>query len=255
MSHRFERVREHVGNNHCVKGQYGFDAPYVPLALGIVSAAAFALGAALALNGSAAWGAVAALYGIFFALSTASFVYTTLRGKFHCWSDVFSDMALRGDEQLLDLGCGRGAVALTGARHLTRGHVTGVDIWSQSDQSGNAIAVTRRNAEREGVGDRASFETADMRALPFSEGAFDIVVSSLAVHNIPDAEGRGRAIDEAFRVLRVGGKLYLADFRSLDEYTARLQAVGARNIQRRQLGWRFWYGGPWGATAMITATK
>lgn len=238
-----------------MKGQYGFDAPYVPLALGLVSTAAFALGALLALNGLAIWGVVAALYGFFFALSTASFVYTTIRGKFHCWSAVFDHMVLRGDEQLLDLGCGRGAVALIAAKHLPRGHVTGIDIWNQSDQSGNGIAVARGNAEREGVSDRATFQTADMRAVPFNDGTFDIVVSSLAVHNIPDAEGRRRAIDEAVRVLRVGGRLYLADFRSLNEYVARLRGLGAIDIQQRTLGWRFWYGGPWGATAMITATK
>jgi arsenite methyltransferase len=44
----------------------------------------------------------------------------------------------RTDEQILDMGCGRGAVLLMAASFLNEGKATGVDIWSTSDQSGNA---------------------------------------------------------------------------------------------------------------------
>ena len=59
--------------------------------------------------------------------------------------------------------------------------VTGVDIWSTHDQSGNARDVTVHNASLEGVGDRVDLETGDMRALPFPDATFDLVVSSLAL--------------------------------------------------------------------------
>ena len=44
--------------------------------------------------------------------------------------------------------------------------------------------MTLRNAAIEGVQDRVDVETADMRALPFADATFDVVVSSLAIHNI-----------------------------------------------------------------------
>ena len=108
---------------------------------------------------------------------------------------------LRGDEMVLDMGCGRGAVLTAVARRLTTGRVTGVDIWSTTDQSGNAKDVTLRNASLEGVSDRVRIETADMRELPFPDATFDLVVSSLAIHNIRSNADRKRAISEGFRVL------------------------------------------------------
>lgn len=72
------------------------------------------------------------------------------------------------------------------------------------------MAVTRRNAQAGGVADRVELHTADMTQLPFPDDSFDIVTSALAVHNIPTASGRRRALDAAIRVLRPGGRLLMA---------------------------------------------
>lgn len=47
-----------------------------------------------------------------------------------------------------------------------------------------------RNAALEGVSDRIDIETGDMRALPFPDGTFDVVLSSLAIHNISSNAAR-----------------------------------------------------------------
>ncbi|WP_433226868.1 class I SAM-dependent methyltransferase [Microtetraspora malaysiensis] len=62
-------------------------------------------------------------------------------------------------------------------------------------------------ARAEKIADRVEPVTDDMRRLPFEDGTFDLVVSSPAVHNIPNAKGRTAAIREAFRVVRPGGRL------------------------------------------------
>ena len=126
-------------------------------------------------------------------------LYTSLRGKFVVWAELLDRLALRGDERVLDLGCGRGAVLLLAAQRLTTGRAVGVDLWRKSDQSGNAAEATRRNAVAEGVADRVELHTADMTALPFADGSFDVVLSSVAVHNIKGRAGRDRAIGEAVR--------------------------------------------------------
>ena len=121
------------------------------------------------------------------------YVHFTRAGKFAVWAELLDRLELRGDERLLDIGCGRGAVLLMAAQRLPRGRAVGVDVWSTKDQSGNAEQVTRQNAELEGVADRVELHTADMRELPFDDGSFDVVVSSLAIHNVPGAgERRGR---------------------------------------------------------------
>ena len=92
------------------------------------------------------------------------YVHFTRAGKIAVWADLLDRLELRGDERLLDIGCGRGAVLLMAAQRLPRGRAVGVDIWSTKDQSGNAQQVTRLNAELEGVADRVELHTADMPA-------------------------------------------------------------------------------------------
>lgn len=231
------------------RGDYGFDAPYVPIGLG---AGGLALVGFAVLGG---WALAPLVGGAFMLASAASYVYTTRAGKLAVWAELLRGLELRGDERVLDLGCGRGAVLLMIAKLLPRGRAVGVDLWSTADQSGNGEQVTRHNGEREHVADRIELHTADMRELPLPDASFDVVVSSLAIHNIPDAAGRSRAIDEAARVLRPGGRVVIADIRAAADYAARLRALGLRDVRTRRLGARFWYGGPWVGTTLVTATK
>ena len=53
--------------------------------------------------------------------------------------------------------------------------------------------------------------TADITGLPFRDNSFDVIVSSLAIHNIPGHAGRRTALSEAARVLKPGGRLAIAD--------------------------------------------
>jgi arsenite methyltransferase len=236
------------------RADYGYDAPY-----GLVILAA--VGTASAVGAIVAWwnqrGPVAAFTfdGAFFLANALSFLYTTRRGKFRVWDQILDDLHLRGDERVLDMGCGRGAVLTAVARRLRSGRATGIDLWSTHDQSGNARDVPLRNAALEGVQDRITIETGDMRALPFADASFDLVVSSLAIHNISGKTGRAKAVGEAWRVLRPGGRLAIADIRATGRYADTLRALGASNVARRRLDWRFWYGNPFAATSLVTASK
>ncbi|MGP3959918.1 SAM-dependent methyltransferase [Nonomuraea sp. 3N208] len=200
---------------------------------------------------------VAFLFGGLYTLaSAASYLYTTRRGKFAVWAEELQ--RLDGDERLLDLGCGRGAVLLMAAERLDTGRATGVDLWRSSggqDHSGNGDSTTRSNAAAEGVEDRVELVTGDLRDLPFGDDAFDVVVSSLAIHKIHGAEGRERAIREAHRVLRPGGLMLIADFRHTPAYEAALRGLGVVDVRQRDVGWRFWYGGPWFRTDILEARK
>jgi SAM-dependent methyltransferase len=244
------------------RGAYGFDAPYAPLLM------AFGGACLLALTLSGLWrgglnstpraiSIVASGAGaLWLFLNAGVYIHTTRAGKFAVWADLLDRLELRGDERLLDIGCGRGAVLLMAARRLPRGRAVGVDIWSTLDQSGNAEQVTRRNAELEGVADRVELHSADMRGLPFDDGSFDVVVSSLAIHNISGAGERARALHEAARVLKRGGKLAIADIRYTRAYASELEARGLKITERRSLGARFWYAaGPWAATRLVAAVK
>ncbi|MGI8769734.1 MAG: class I SAM-dependent methyltransferase [Propionibacteriaceae bacterium] len=161
---------------------------------------------------------------------------------------------LRGDEQALDLGCGRGAVTVSVALRLPRGRVTGIDLWRSIDQSGNNEQATRANLELNKVADRVRLTTGDMTALPFDDRTFDLVKASLAIHNVPSAAGREVAVREAVRVLKPGGTMLIVDVFKTREYVRTLRTMGIIPVRNASAGWRMWWTGPWMPTRLITVT-
>jgi arsenite methyltransferase len=237
------------------RGEYDYDAPYALVIFGLLSVGT-GVGVMISwLQGQIGPAMQMTLYFVFFLANTSSFLYTTRRGKFLEWDRILDHLHLRGDEGVLDMGSGRGAVLTAVARKLTMGRVTGIDIWSTKDQSGNARNVTLLNASLEGLGDRVQIETGDMRALPYPDATFDLVVLSLAIHNIRSNDDRKRAIGEGFRVLKPGGRIIIADIRATGIYETALRALNASNVERRRLGRRFWWGNPFGSTTLVTASK
>ena len=243
------------------QGDYGYDGSFSTVSPGAQMAGIVAMSAALLAGGRVALArgnrlaaAIAAGSAVEILATVASYVYATRAGKFVVWSRILDDLRLRGDETVLDLGCGRGAVLLAAAKRVPRGRAIGVDLW-RADQTDNSQQATLANAALEHVADRIVLHTADMTALPLADDSVDAVVSNLAIHNIPDHVGRRRALDEAVRVLRPGGRLAIADLWETRQHAAHLRGLGWPNVVRRNLGWRMWYGGPWFATRVITATK
>lgn len=229
------------------KGRYGVDAPYAPVMM--IVGALICIGLIVFAHVTQLWVSVVVLLTL-----AGIYLHTTLRGKFRAWHALLQHLDLRGNERVLDLGCGRGAVLLMVAQRIPRGGAVGIDIWSQKDQSGNAMDVTRVNAISEGVADRVELHTADMRRLPFADGSFDLIVSSVAIHNIGERAGRDQAIDEAWRVLRPGGRMLIADISKSRQYAQRLAVFGV-NVKPRNLGWCMWWGGPWVPTMLIDVRK
>jgi ubiquinone/menaquinone biosynthesis C-methylase UbiE len=108
----------------------------------------------------------------------------------------------RPGDRVLDIGCNGGYLArLLAAEVIPGGQVTGVD------PSSPAIAHATRRAPA-----NAAFAVGAAQDLHWSDGSFDVVTSTLAVHHIPEAD-RKAAFAEMFRVTRPGGRLLIADFR------------------------------------------
>jgi arsenite methyltransferase len=237
------------------RAEYGFDAPHVLYAFALAAMVATGLGV-LGLHWSLGWLAGFGFFNaLWFFISALSFSWTTRVGKFAVWEELLDTLPLEGNERLLDVGCGRGAVAILAAKRLTHGKAVGVDIWSSSGQSGNAYEVPLRNAEIEGVAERLQLHTGDARELPFPDESFDVVTTSLALHHIPSESGRSRSLDEILRVLKPGGVALVADFRYTKSYYEHYLRVGNVEVSRRRLDWRFWYGGPHAATWLVFARK
>jgi ubiquinone/menaquinone biosynthesis C-methylase UbiE len=108
-----------------------------------------------------------------------------------------------------------------------------------------------RNAELEDVRGRIELHTADMRRLPFPDESFDVVTSSLAIHNIKGAQGRDQALAEILHVLKKGATAMITDILHTAEYQRYVSARPGARVEHHSLGWRFWYGGPRVATNLV----
>ena len=147
-------------------------------------------------------------------------------GKLRLAHQIIADLGLRGEERVLDVGCGHGLMLITAAKHLPTGKATGLDLWQTEDQAGNNPEATLANARLEGVADRIELKTGDARQLPFPESAFDAVTSSWALHNIYDQAGREKAMREIARVLKPGGRAAILDIRHTRDYAHTLRGLG-----------------------------
>lgn len=159
-------------------------------------------------------------------------LWTSLQGKRITARNLVRRAGLAPGAQVLDIGCGRGLLLIEAARGLADGHAVGIDLWNVADLSGNNRAAAESNARSEGVADRVTLVDGDMRRMPFDDGRFDIVLSSMAVHNIYDVTGRQQALGEILRVLRPGGVVLIQDFRHSAEYAKVFRAAGL-SVRRR----------------------
>jgi arsenite methyltransferase len=236
-------------------GSYGTDAPWVPWLWFGLAALYVVFSLITVLTGGGAWGLLTLVVALVFAAGGALYVFATRRGKFEVWAGVLDRLPASSRHDVLDLGCGRGAVLIATALRAPDARLTGLDLWRSIDQSGNDPAATRANAVANGVADRIELVTGDMTSLPFADASFDLVTASLSIHNIPKPAGRAQAVREAWRVLKPGGVLLIVDLPKISEYAPVLRGLGVAVEGPASVGWRMWWSGPWMRTLLLRADK
>ncbi|HKQ76835.1 MAG TPA: class I SAM-dependent methyltransferase [Blastocatellia bacterium] len=229
---------------------YGIDAPGQLRQLAIIAVAAVAVAILLSATGFGVFSIVFSVFGALCALLAAMGIVASKFGKFRVRDELMSRIAWRGDERVLDVGCGHGLLLVAAAKRLTTGRAIGIDIWSQVDQGDNRPENTSRNARIEGVADRIEIRDCDARKLDFPDEFFDVVVSSLALHNIRDNVEREQAIREIIRVLKPGGQVAIYDIKRISEYRQIFLASGMEQVQLSEPS--YWYLMP---TFILTAIK
>jgi SAM-dependent methyltransferase len=216
------------------RADYGVDAPYVVRNLSLMGAALLVLGIVAVRSGHQLerWLGIFLLVGCGIGLLEGGYMLWSSRvGKYRERERLLDLVALRGDEHVLDVGCGRGLILNGAALRLTTGRAVGLDLWGGRDQSGNTPEATTDNARREGVLERVELVHGDAREMPLAIATFDVVLSSLAVHNIPAARERRTALREILRVLRPGGRFAILDFQRTGEYASALRELGAADVR------------------------
>jgi arsenite methyltransferase len=171
--------------------------------------------------------------GTLLVLEGLLFLFYVKVGKYYHRDRMLSLRKWRGDEQVLDVGCGRGLLLAGAAKLLVDGgKATGIDIWSNVDMGGNSEAATLHNLELEGISDRCTLLGIPAQEMPFPDASFDVILSNPCLHNIYDRETRRRALEQIVRVLKPGGQAILSDYKLTGEYAAQLQTAGLLVFRR-----------------------
>jgi arsenite methyltransferase len=215
---------------------YGQDAPgllrtYLRAGSVLIAAGALLVGGSWRRRWFGPIGAGVVLWGSALLVRGGLMIWSSRRSKIVAANYLLDRLCLRGDETVLDVGCGRGLLLIGAACRLPRGRAIGIDLWSAVDQGHNSKQATLSNAHAAGVAQRIAVYDGDMRDLSlFPDASLDAVVASKSIHNIPNPQGRYRALCEIERVLKPFGKVALMDIFCIQEFAEALRRLGIQEV-------------------------
>jgi ubiquinone/menaquinone biosynthesis C-methylase UbiE len=151
-----------------------------------------------------------------------------LRGKLRKLRLRTADLAqLQPGEAVLDVGCGTGALAMVASKRVgATGRVCGIDPGPRQ------IARARSKAERASL--PIDFQIGVIEQLAFPDQSFDVVLSTLMIHHLPDDLKR-LGFAEMARVLKPGGRLVIVDFKRSEKQQGQPAQLGAGSLGLQDL--------------------
>ncbi len=241
ISRRDRIIRELLGYLHDTELWASY-LPRIPRALALFALVGFCLiifAIWLRLDGQAVFAWIGLGLGELFILPmflTGLFARWRWRRRSSLRREILDTIQWRGDEKVLDVGCGSGLLLNGMAMRLKTGKAIGIDLWVAHTGAGN-YDLLWKNARSERVADRIEFREADARKIPFDAETFDVVASSGSLHHIGreyvDFE---RTIREMMRVTKPGGQIVIWDLVNLVNACATMMNFAGVKCEVRETG-------------------
>ena len=125
-------------------------------------------------------------------------------GIHRIWKEAMMDwLAPRPGQRLLDVAGGTGDISFKFLKRAGSGHATVLDITE------NMLIEGRKRAGTDQILDSLDWIVGDAMSLPFADNSFDVYTISFGIRNVTQPQ---EALNEAFRILRPGGRLMVLEF-------------------------------------------
>ncbi|MCI2031409.1 class I SAM-dependent methyltransferase [Limosilactobacillus sp.] len=176
---------------------------------------------------------------------------TLFRGRHLIWNQVLGDLKIPTKSRVAILGLNYAGLFINVAKLLKApGKVTGVNTGNE-----NIAKQEQKRIKENRVADRAELVEGSLQNLPLESRHYDYVFSAFTFHTVSPAINRGRAIQEAVRVMKPEGTLIIVDFGDLQQYRPLLNQMGFQNVRVVPTGVTGWWGGPWLKTRILVARR
>jgi arsenite methyltransferase len=154
------------------RADYGIDAPDVIRRFFQWGFFGIALGCAsifMVHRGVLIWTRIIAVpaicIGCTFVLEGLIMLWGSKVGKLRLRDKLIDSIPWRGDEMVLDVGCGHGLLLIAAAKRLRGGKAIGIDLWKNEDQAENSREANWRNIQLENVADKVELKDGDAQKL------------------------------------------------------------------------------------------
>ena len=176
---------------------------------------------------------------------------TLFRGRSLIWNQILRELKISGNAQVAILGLNYAGLFIDVAKRLKApGKVTGVNTGNE-----NVIKQENERIKENRVADRAKLVDGSLLNLPLESRHYDYVLSTFTFHSVSPAINRGRAIQEAVRVMKPNGTLIIVDFGNLQQYRPLLNNLGFQDVRIVPTDINGWWGGPWLKTSVLMARR
>ena len=171
---------------------------------------------------------------------------------------VLSHLDYDGQEKILEVGCGSGALIIRAALTWPKAQVIGVDYWGAVYNYSKALC--EKNAVSEGVASRCVFQHGDAKQLDFPDESFDVVISNYVYHNVMGADMQ-KLLLESLRVLKKGGVFALNDdmkpkmYGDMEGFAQKLRDMGYEEVQLVDTAQEAFGSHRWAAMMMLGSSR
>ncbi len=151
-------------------------------------------------------------------------LFTKLLGIEGLHRRLIDQAAITAGQRVLEIGSGTGNLTILAKDMMPAAHIVGID------PDPKAVSLARRKALRRHLA--LQFDEGFSEQLPYPDTSFDRLLSAFMLHHVKPG-GKPRTLREAFRVLKPGGSLHLADFEGAGHPAPGLHGLIASKLHSR----------------------